>query len=197
MANDLQRIDLKVLLDGPARPKLDPLLTAFDRWRQEKDAPSDWVDLADYAHMQHGPAVMMAGKREHIAIDTNEPGPGILVQTRKDLSGSIEERFAEAFRRHLKLSVRLTNEPEWPRDLAVRGGDWIISMNDRLNFPNNDESDQALRQGLVALLDKLFPNAYNLERDEDPQRRLAYRLRAEGNPTLTDLNNRAAGASLR
>ena len=187
MANDLQRIDLKVLLDAPERPQLDSILTAFDRWRQETDAPSDWVDLADYAHMQHGPAVMMAGKRENFAVDTNEPGPGILVQTRKGLKGSIEERFAEAFRRHLALSVRLTNEPEWPAELQVRGGDWIVSINDRLGFPNNDESDRALRQGLVALLDKLFTDGYDLARDADPQRRLAYRLRAEGNPTLAAL----------
>jgi hypothetical protein len=136
--------------------------------------------------MQHGPAVMMAGKREHISIDTNEPGPGILVQTRKDLSGSIEDRFAEAFRRHLTLAVRLTKEPEWPADLRVRGGDWIISINDRLNFSNDEEGDQALRQGLVALLDRLFTDGYDLERDADPQRRLAYRLRAEGNPGLSE-----------
>ena len=187
MANDLQRIDLKVLLDGPARPSFDPLLTAFDRWRQEKDAPSDWIDLADYAHMQHGPAVMMAGKREHIAIDTNEPGPGILVQTRKGLTGSVEERFAEAFKRHLTLSVRLTQEPEWPAGVKVRGGEWIISINDRLGFPNNDESDAAVREGLTAVLDKLFTDGYNLERDNDPHRRLAYRLRAEGNPSLRAL----------
>ncbi len=187
MANDLQRIDLKVLLDGPDRPKVDPLLTAFDRWRQETSAPSDWIDLADYAHMQHGPAVMMAGKREHVAIDTNKPGPGILVQTRKDLAGSVEERFAEAFRRHLKLSIRLTGEPEWPADLGIHGGEWIIAINDRLNFPNNDESDQALREGLVALLDKLFTGGYKLERDADPQQRISYRVTAPGNPSLASL----------
>lgn len=187
MANELQRIDLKVMLDGPERPQVDSLLTAFDRWRQEKDAPSDWVDLADYAHMQHGPAVMMAGKREHIAIDTNEPGPGILVQTRKDLSGSIEERFAEAFRRHLALSTRLTNEPEWPSALEVRGGEWIVSINDRLGFPNTDASDEALRAPLTALLDKVFLSGYTLERESDPQQRLSYTVRAEGNPSLGDL----------
>ena len=192
MANDLQRIDLKVLLDAPERPELDSVLTAFNRWRQETDAPSDWVDLADYAHMQHGPAVMMAGKRENVAVDTNEPGPGILVQTRKDLEGSIEERFAEAFRRHLALATRLIGEPEWPSELSVRGGDWIISINDRLGFPNNDESDKAVREGLVALLDKLFTDGYDLERDTDPQRRLSYRLRAEGNPTLASLHQLAA-----
>jgi hypothetical protein len=187
MVNDLQRIDLKVLLDAPERQPFDSVLTAFDRWRQEKDAPSDWVDLADYAHMEQGPAVLMAGKRERFAVDTNEPGPGLLLQNRRDLDGGLEERFAEAFRRHLRLALRLAGEPEWPAAARPRGGDWIVTLSDRLQFPNTDEADAEARPALVALLDKLFAEGYDLERDGDPKRRLAYRLRAEGNPTLAEL----------
>ena len=101
MANDLQRIDWKVQVETPEKYSVDPLLTVFERWRQETDAPEDWVDLADYAHMERGPKVMMAGKRDHFSLDTNVPGPGLLLQTRKGLAGSIEERFIEAMKRRL------------------------------------------------------------------------------------------------
>lgn len=192
MPNDLQRIDLKVLLDVADGARYEPLLTVFDRWRKETDAPSDWVDLADYAHMQQGPAVIMAGKRENLAIDTNEPGPGVLVQTRKDLDGSLTERFLEAFRRHLALSTRLIGEPEWPAGLTVRGGDWIVSINDRLGFPNTDETENTLHTDLVAALDKLFGDGgYDLERESNPESRFGYRVRAEGNPTLAELAAKA------
>ncbi len=185
---DLQRIDLKVFLDGPANVRLEPVLTVFDRWRQQTDHPSDWVDLADYAHMKQGPAVLMAGKRDRIAVDTNQPGVGILVQTQKGLEGSIEQRFVEALRRHLAMATQLVSEPEFPAALTVRGGDWLVSINDRLQCPNNDATDQALRPGMVAALDRLFgEGGYHLERDSDPRRRYAYRVRAEGNPTLTEL----------
>lgn len=185
---DLQRIDLKVFLDAPDGVKLEPVLTIFDRWRQQTDHPADWVDLADYAHMQQGPAILMAGKRDRIAVDTNLPGAGILVQTQKGLAGSIEERFVEAFRRHLSMSTELAAAPEFPSALSVRGGDWLVTINDRLQFPNTDATDQAVRSGMVAALDRLFGEAgYNLERDNDPQRRYAYRVTAEGNPTLAEL----------
>jgi hypothetical protein len=185
---DLQRIDLKVFLDAPDGVKFEPVLTVFDRWRQQTDHPSDWVDLADYGHMQQGPVILMAGKRDRIAVDTNLPGVGILVQTQKGLSGSIEERFVEAFRRHLTMSTELTSAPEFPSAAAVRGGDWLVTINDRLQFPNNDATDQAVRSGLVAAMDRLFGDSgYNLERDTDPQRRYAYRVTAEGNPTLAEL----------
>ena len=185
---DLQRIDLKVFLDAPEGVKYEPVLTIFDRWRQQTDHPSDWVDLADYGHMQQGPAILMAGKRDRIAVDTNLPGAGILVQTQKGLSGSIEERFVEAFRRHLAMSAELTGAPEFPAALAVRCGDWLVTINDRLQFPNTDATDQVLRSGMVAALDRLFGDSgYNLERDTDPQRRYAYRVTVEGNPTLAEL----------
>ena len=188
---DLQRIDLKVFLDAPAGVKYEPVLTVFDRWRQQTDHPSDWVELADYGHMQQGPAILMAGKRDRIAVDTNLPGPGILVQTQKGLAGSIEERFVEAFRRHLEMSTKLVGEPEFPSQIAVRGGDWLVTINDRLQFPNNEATNQAVHSGMVAALDRLFGDVgYDLERDTDPQRRYAYRVRAKGEPTLAELASR-------
>ncbi len=185
---DLQRIELKVFLDVPADVRFEPVLTIFDRWRQQEDHPSDWVDLADYGHMKQGPVMLMAGKRDRVAVDTNLPGASLMVQTQKGLSGSIEERFVEAFRRHLSMSTQMTSEPEFPAGVTPRGGDWLVTINDRLQFPNNDATDQAVRSGMVAALDRLFGDAgYDLERDTDPERRYAYRVRAEANPTLTEL----------
>ena len=188
MEKDLQRIDIKVFVDRAPGTSLDPILTTFDRWRQETDAPQDWVDLADYAHMTHGPAVMIAGKRDHIAIDTNEPGPGILVQTRKGLEGDLKARFGEAFRRFFELTVRLTGEPEWPAGLKVNTGDWLISINDRLQFPNANGSEAELKPALTAALDEVFGSGkYELARVTDPNQRFGYRVKVEGAGPLAEL----------
>lgn len=188
MANDLQRIDWKVQVEAPEKYSVDPLLTVFDRWRQEPNAPEDWVDLADYAHMARGPRVMMAGKRDHFSLDTNVPGPGLLVQTRKGLSGSIEERFIEAMKRHLTLSIRLTGEKEWPANLVPQGARWSVAINDRFNFPNDDATEAALKPGLTAALDRIFgKDGYTLTRDEDPQRRYGYTIQAKTARTLTEI----------
>lgn len=193
MDKDLQRIDLKVLIEAPAGTPLEPVLTVFDRWRRETDAPSDWVDLADYAHMHQGPRVMMAGKRENIALDTNEPGLGILVQTRKDLAGGIEDRFLEAFRRHLALAVRLVQEPEWPESLMVRSNDWVVAINDRLEFPNAGETEALLRPGLETALGRLFgPGRFKLTREENPVSRFGYRVATGQQSALQELLARAS-----
>lgn len=188
MENDLQRIDWKVQVETPEKYSVDPLLTAFDRWRQETDAPEDWVDLADYAHMARGPRVMMAGKRDHFSLDTNVPKAGLLLQTRKGLSGSIEERFVEAMKRHLTLAVRLTGEEEWPANFIPQGAHWSVAVNDRLNFPNDDATEAALKSGLIAALDRIFgAGGYTLTRDEDPQQRYGYAIQAKTARTLAEI----------
>ena len=186
MANELERIDLKVFVDAPTDADLDPILTVFDRWRQEDGAASDWIDLADYAHMKRGPGVMMAGKREHFAIDTNDPGIGILCSVRAGLSGSNEERFAEAFQRHLALAKRLIGEPEWPAEFSVRSGEWEVSINDRLGFPNTDENAADLGPPLEAAAQGVLGNL-SVSRDPDPQRRLHWTLTAETSADFSDL----------
>lgn len=188
MANDLQRIDWKVFVTAPEGYSVDPILTVFDRWRQETDAPSDWVDLADYAHMPRGPRVMMAGKREHFALDTNAPGLGLLLQNRAKLDGSIEDRFVEALKRHLTLAVRLTGEAEWPTAIQVQGGLWSVAINDRLGFPNTSETEATLKEGLVAALDKAFgAGSYTVIRDEDHERRYGYSITVATSRSLAEI----------
>ena len=122
MIDALQRIDVKQLLDAPANPDLDAFLLIFDRWRQRDDHPSDWVDLADYAHMPKGPGILIAGKRDTFSVNLNPPGPGLMTSVRKGLEGTLEDRFREAFRRARELNAAILAEPEFPGAFTVRRG---------------------------------------------------------------------------
>ena len=171
MSHDLQRIDVKLLLDTPPRPDIDVFLVIFDRWRQRKDHPCDWVDLADYAHMPSGPGILIAGKRDRFSIDLNPPGPGLLTSTRAGLEGSLEDRIREAFRRARELSRDVMSEPEFPADFAVSAESWEIYINDRLAYPNSDASDALVRPALASALGAA-PAA--IVRHDDRSGRLGY-----------------------
>lgn len=152
MKHDLQRIDVKLLLDTPAQPDIDVFLVIFDRWRQRKDHPCDWVDLADYAHMPSGPGILIAGKRDRFSIDLNPPGPGLLTSTRAGLEGTLEDRMREAFRRARELNRNVLSEPEFPADFSVSADGWVIHINDRLAFPDSGASDALVRPALASAL---------------------------------------------
>ena len=174
MEEFLQRVDVKQMLDSPGDPDLDPFLVIFDRWRKQDDHPSDWVDLADYAHMPSGPGILIAGKRDTFAINLNPPGPGLLTSVRRGLEGSMEDRFREAFRRARELCTAVIAEPEFPRELRILDHSWEVFVNDRLRFPNNDEADRWVRPALAAALG-LQPES--LTRHGDPDARLGYSVK--------------------
>ena len=174
MDQGLQRIDVKLLLDAGPEPDFDPFLVIFDRWRQGGDHPSDWVDLADYAHMPDGPGILIAGKRDTFSVNLNPPGPGLLTSVRGGLAGTLEDRFREAFRRAGELNAAVLAEPEFPPAFRPCEGAWEVFLNDRLRFPNSDESDRAVRAALAAAVGAT-PQA--LQRHREPGSRLGYSVR--------------------
>jgi hypothetical protein len=188
MELDLQRIDVKMLAEAPADLSLDPFLAIFSRWRKQQDQ-SDWIDLADYAHMPKGAGIMLIGKQGSFSVNLDDPGIGLLYSGRKDFDGPPEGRVLEAFRRCLRLTKPLLAEPDYPQQLKLLPGSWELFINDRLNFPNSDETDQLLHGAIESALNTLFGrDRYSTRRENDPQRRYAFSVRAQGGDidTLAD-----------
>ena len=192
MTADLQRIHVKMLADAPATLSLDPFLTIFGRWRNDKSHPAQWVDLADYAHMAKGPVIVLAGRQGNFSLDRNDPGLGLLYAGKKDFEGPDDRRIIEAFRRCLDLTRALGAEPAYPANLKLNPAAWELFINDRLDFPNDEATDARLKPAVEAALTKLFgPGAYTAERDTDPQRRYAFSIRAGRDITLDGLLEKA------
>jgi hypothetical protein len=177
---DLQRIDTYALIDAPRNAKLDSLLAIFGRWRNDAGHPAKWVDLADYAHMSRGAGLVIVGKQGIFGVTRFDPGLGLFYSGRSEYEGSCERRIVESFRRHLSLATALHREPEYPAELKKLTGVWNLTINDRLNFPNNEETDQQLRPAIQTALDRLLgPGSYELTPTTDPQRRYGFTLKTK------------------
>lgn len=191
MAIDLQRIHLKLLAESPADFSVDPFLAVFARLRQDTTNPEVWIDMADYAHMPKGAGMLLAGHRANFSIDLGDPGPGFLYAGKSGHQGSMEERVLETFRRCLAMVEPLLAEPEYPSTLQPMWGSWELVINDRLEAPNTDETDDALRSDIEAALDQLFGRGgYTAEREPDLGRRYGISIRAGQAPTLEDLKSK-------
>ncbi len=191
MIPDLQRIQIKIAADSPAGLSLDPFITIFGRWRNEKH-PADWVDLADYAHLPRGPGIVLVGQRCSVAFDLADPGPGILYTARKGLSGSHAERLCSAFEWCLNLSKRLSAEPEFPKDVRLRIGMLELRFNDRLETPDTPETDAELRPAIEQVLNQLFGSGgYDLQCCSDDSV-YGFRIQAKKSEALNALLARIA-----
>ena len=127
---------------------------------------------------------MIIGRQGNLALDLADPGPGILYANKCDLEGTIEDRLMETFRRCLALTAALTGEAEYPSDLSPRPGFWELSFNDRLNTPNTEETDRALRPAIESTMERLLGSGHTLIREADPKRRYGFVIHAEGVSSL-------------
>ena len=188
---DLQRVCLKILTDAPVSQKLDPFLSIFGRWRADAGDPSQWVDLADYAHMARGPGIVLIGHRCNFSFDLGTAAPGVLYCSKQGLEGNLEARLAAVFRHSFALAERLAAEPEFPSGVHFRTGALELVFNDRLETPNNGAMSAVLRQAVVAVADKLYgPGAYRLTLHADPGRRLGFALESSQAGSLEVLSAR-------
>ncbi len=168
VASDLQKISVKILSDAPATINLDPFLAIFSRWRTDAADPARWVDLADYAHMPHGPGIVLIGHVCNFSFDLGAPAPGILYNRKQGLEGSNEDRIESVLRAAVEMSGRLLAEPEFPAGVHLKAGSLEIRFPDRLETPNTDATDRLLGPALAAVLDHLLgQGAYQAHRQPD------------------------------
>ena len=194
---DIQKINIKLFTDGPGVINLDPFLAIFARWRQDESHPAAWVDLADYAHVAKGPGVALVGQQGNLSIDLAEPGPGILWNNKKELDGSIEDRILETFRRGMTLARRLMAEPDYPEAFKPRVGFWELSFNNRLQLPNDPNTDRLLRPAVDAALGSLLgAGSYMIIRQSDSYRRYGFMIHCNAVDCLDTLLEKLERASI-
>ncbi len=169
---DLQRIGLKIFADPPAQLSLNPFLAIFGRWRAEASHPAQWVDLADYAHMPQGPGIMLIGKLANFSFDLAQPGPGALYVSKKDLSGSYEDRLRRVMREGFELAARLAAEAEFPTGVRLKRQQLELFFNDRLETPNTDATDGELGPAVGRVFEE-----YEITREPDAGRRYGFLIR--------------------
>lgn len=190
--DSLQKIDVKLAVDVSSDFNFDVLLRIFGDWRLEEG--EELIDLADYLHVPNGPGCLLVSHLWHLGIDRESGRPGVLLSSRAGLDGSVGDRVKQAVKRALVKAERLLGQDGVKGQVSARPGAIDVVINDRLRAPNTSESDAAFRPALESVLDSLYgASAYSIHRDEDPARRLSYRVEANGEaPALGELAKRLA-----
>jgi hypothetical protein len=194
---DLQRINVHIGLDVPERLDVAPLLGIFARWRHERDA-NEWLDLADYAHVPEGPLAMLVGVRGNLVLDLERGQPTLLYRNKRGLSGSFEERFAEATRRALGLATRLAGERGFPESWKVRADRLRLTINDRVSAANQTGNERELRElgeAIEAVAARALGGDARIVRETDPARLFGAQAHAGAPAGLDDLVRRLQDAA--
>ncbi len=185
-AIDLQHLNVKLLLEGTT--DLDPIIPIFHRWIQAHVTPELLIDVADYRHVHHGPGIVLIGHEADYSIDNTNGRLGLRYNRKAQLTGTNEEKLAQAVRAVLTSAKQLEEDTRLSGKLYFNGHDIEIFINDRLVAPTNNDTCRALDPDLRRFANKLLNRSeYSLDYESDPRRLFGVRIHSARGFTVEEL----------
>ena len=171
------RIGVKLYADDPGRVDPARFIPLFHSWIQQDAIDGLPIDVADYAHVHHGPGVMLIGHEADHAIGLGEGRPGILYQRKRDPEGTLEERVIAALAAVDRAADQIEGDPA-AGGVGFGRDEILVRVLDRRAAPNDEATAQALRLAVEAAVAVARPGrSATIEHVEDPAGPLALRVR--------------------
>lgn len=149
------RISVKLYLDDPAALDAEAVVPPFHRYIREDAVGGIPIDVARYAHVVNGPGVLIIGHQLDYAIDYAEGRAGISVTRKRDPEGTLAEQVRDLAAEAARLSLLLQGEDGIGDAGRVGTGEALVTILDRYEAPNDDETlvrvEPALREAFEPL----------------------------------------------
>jgi hypothetical protein len=149
------RIAVKVFLEDPQGLDPEELVPVFHEIIREEAVTGIPIDVARYAHVVDGPGVMIIGHQQDHALDEAAGRPGLSATRKRDADGTLAERVLQLVGDVARLSVELQADPALSARARVATGEVLVTVLDRYEAPNDDETlvraTPALREVIAAL----------------------------------------------
>lgn len=190
---DLQRIQIKFYLEDEASISAEDAFRVFNEWIPETSEET-LVDVADYSHVPDGPCTLLVGHENNYALDSTDRRFGLYCARKREVEGEIGERLRSALVNTLQACQRLERESKLAGQVRFRGDELLLTVNDRLNAPNTEETASAVEPPLRAVLGSMYPGAeVSLDRDPDPRRLFNLRVKIPGSFAVDALLDNIGG----
>lgn len=180
MTIELQRVNVKLYLEDPAGISPEEVFRVFSRWISET-TDEVLIDVADYTHISQGPQTLLIGHEADYALDNTDGRLGLRYGRKRPIEGDPGQRLRQALASALHACQRLEEAPETDGRARFRASEMTISVLDRLNAPNSDQTLQGLQGDLLTVLAQVYGEAaVEISRDLDDRHCLTLHIRATG-----------------
>jgi hypothetical protein len=193
---DSVKYDLKLFFQDNSDVPLESFIPLFHRWIHTQCLEELLIDVADYRHVHHGPAVVLVAHDAHYVIDVDEGRPGLLYSRRRETHPSREafarvpDRLTSVFRCALTACHALEESPECAGRLRFRTDELLLRVNDRLLAPNTPEAFDDLRRELAPLLASVYRAPVDVTQRRHEASRLTVHIHAVEAPPIDTLLTR-------
>jgi hypothetical protein len=183
---------VKLYAEEPVEPRLRDFVPIFHGWIQDDRLGDELpIDVADYAHVHHGPGVLLICHATQYGLDAGEGRPGLLYRRTRaaEGDGDARTRLRAAFRAALRACRLLEEEPSLRGRLRFRTDEALFRIQNRLLAPNTAQAFEAVRGELELFLAELYRGAGRITTEHvgGPGDPLSIRISVEAAPDLATL----------
>ncbi len=147
------------------------LVPVFHRWIADHVLDDHLlIDVADYAHVHHGPGTLLVSSEANIHLDRTGGRSGLLYFRKAPVAGTFGERVRKVFLSAVAVASKLLDEPALQGKLTFDTRQIELRFNDRLAAPNTPATFAAMKGDLEAFAAELFgSNGVSVTHVDDPQ----------------------------
>ncbi|MDE0481469.1 MAG: hypothetical protein OXI67_02705 [Candidatus Poribacteria bacterium] len=191
---DLQQINIKVFVTEESTVNHTNFIKVFNRWMEEADS-EDYLNYADYSHVDAGPGVLLILKQANYSIDSAFHEPGFLYNRKHNVEGDNAEKIRQALAETLSKCELLEASEELENAIHFNGSDILFMINNRHIAPNTAETADAIQADLEPVLKQMYGgDDFTIERtSEDARERFAVRISANSEKPISELVSNLGG----
>lgn len=165
---NIQHVNVKLFVAEDSQVDFDRLIEVFHGWVANQETDSLLIDVADYRHVPHGPAVILVGHHADYVLDHARGKLGLVYNRKASLEGSNADRFRQALRAAVEACDRLEGEIE---GLQFNRQAFDLAVNDRALAPNTPETLAALKPEIESFLSDIGQQGFDIQYDDSDVRR--------------------------
>jgi hypothetical protein len=182
------KVSVKLYLDKGQDVAPETWFRIFNAWISNHQGTDVLIDVADYSHVPAGPVALLVGHEYDICIDDSDQKRGLLYRRKQPVDGGFGSQLEAAIRSTCEICRRLETDTELGNQVVFCANDMRIVLNDRLNAPNSEETLNAIRADVNALLNRLYAGAAVVaHRRENARERFTLDVSANGHWTVESL----------
>jgi hypothetical protein len=161
---EARRFGIKFFAAQPFEVGLRAVVPIFHGWIQKHALDDELlIDVADYAHVHHGPGVLLLGHEAQYSLDQSDGRLGLRYTRRRKGKGNVTARLSAAFRAALKACRLLQEDPALAGKLRFRFDELEFHVHDRLLAPRSPETFEAIKKEMKPLLGELYGRAEEID----------------------------------
>ena len=185
---DLQQINIKVFATEDSEINYTNFIKVFNRWMEEADS-DDYLNYADYSHVDAGPGVLLILKQANYSIDSAYHQLGFLYNRKHAVEGDNASKIREALTDVLSKCELLEGAAELENAMHFNGADLLFMINNRHIAPNTPEIAASIQGELTPVLEQMYGgDDFKMEPiSEDPRERFALRISADSDKPISEL----------